>query len=174
LLIAAIFAATMSTVSAGINSLTGSALMDLGRMHESGVLGSERGKVLAARWITVFFGLITTALALAADRIGTLVEAPVRVFGLLGGPLLGVFFLAVLSKRANGNGALLGAVAGGAVALFATFVWQVSFLWVPFYASVTTYVLGAACSHLSPPPSAEQQKLVYRPGQSKRGASETT
>lgn len=161
LLIAAIFAATMSTVSAGINSLTGSALMDLGRMHQGGVAGDEGGKVRAARWITALFGLIATVLALAAGKIGTLVEAPVRVFGLLGGPLLGVFFLAVLSRRANGNGALLGALAGGIIAVVATFVWQVSFLWVPFYASVTTYVFGEALSRLFPPPSAEQQKLVY-------------
>jgi len=164
LLIAAIFAATMSTVSAGINSLTGSFLMDVTRMHESVTPGGERQQVQRAMGLTVVFGLITTVLALAAGRLGSLIEAPVKVFGLLGGPLLGVFFLAVLSRRANGNGALLGAAAGGAIATLTTFVWPVSFLWVPFYAATTTYVFGELLSLLFAPPNAEQQRLVYRPG----------
>jgi sodium-coupled monocarboxylate transporter 8/12 len=161
LLIAAIFAATMSTVSAGINSLTGSVLLDFGGVRAGDIGADEQAKVRLARLTTVFFGVFTTVLALGASQLGSLIEAPVRVFGLLGGPLLGVFFLGVLSRRANGNGALAGVVCGGIIATAAAFSWKVSFLWVPFYAAITTYVVGLIASRLYPAPTEAQQQLVF-------------
>lgn len=164
LLIAAIFAATMSTISAGINSLTGAALMDFGRLRPGASEEESRQQVRNARGMTIFFGTVATLLALGAGRLGSLIEAPVKVFGVLGGPLLGIFFLGVLSRAANGNGALLGALAGGIVAALTTFYWPVSFLWVPFYAAVTTFVVGVLASKAFPPPTPEQSRLVFRPG----------
>jgi SSS family transporter len=157
LLIAAIFAATMSTVSAGINSLTGSVMLDWG------IGGSDAGEggVRVARWMTAAFGVLTTALAMGAGALGSLIEAPVKAFGLLGGPLLGIFFLAVLTRRANGTGALVGAAVGAAVAAQVTFQTKVSFLWIPLIAGIVTYVAGLTASYWWPAPPEEQQRLSY-------------
>ena len=166
LLIAAIFGATMSVVSAGINSLAGAALMDFGGIHRTGDPSDEAAKVRRARWTTVCFGVLATLLALGAGQFRSLIEAPVQVFGLLGGPLLGIFFLGVLSKRANGSGALLGAACGVTVAAVAFFGWKVSFLWVPFYAAAITFAAGLALSSLFRAPDEAQLLLVFRPSKS--------
>ena len=49
------------------------------------------------------FGILATLLALVIGKLGTLVEATLKIMGLFGGPLLGIFFLGVLSRRANGG-----------------------------------------------------------------------
>src|SRR5262249_38293747 len=101
LLIAAIFGATMAVVSAGINALATAALMDF-RQPLRGAAASDRQQLLLARGLTVLFGLLSTSLALVIGRLGTLLEATNRIMGLFGGPLLGIFFLGVLARRANG------------------------------------------------------------------------
>jgi sodium-coupled monocarboxylate transporter 8/12 len=167
LLIAAIFGSTMSAASAGLNALTGAFLVDFVRPRiDAAGSGDEDPlrEVRRARWLTVCFGCIVMLLALQASRLGSLIEAPVKAFGVLGGPLLGVFFLGVLSRRANGNGALVGAVAGSVLAVLANYSWEWSFLWVPFFAATTTAVVGWVASHAFAAPSAGQQALVFRPG----------
>lgn len=159
LLIAAIFAATMSTVSAGINSLTAVTLVDFCQPITAKY--ADRGKVWFARCLTALFGVVTTFLGLFVGRLGTLVEAPFRIFGLLGGPLLGIFFLGVLSLRANGWGALIGALGGAAAALLALRL-NVSFLWFSLTGAVVTFALGHAASLLFAGPHAAARALTYR------------
>ena len=90
--------------------------------------------------------------------------------GLFGGPLLGIFFLGVLSRRANGNGALAGAGAGaiaGALVAFSKYFLPrpISFLWIAFASAGTTFVVGWVSSLLFPAPSPVAQELVYWRGQ---------
>lgn len=163
-LIAAIFGATMAVVSAGVNSLATAALIDF---RISGA-GSDETRLRTARRLTVVFGIIATALALFVMQwLGTLLQATNTIMGLFGGPLLGVFFLGVLSRRANGNGALIGAAAGfvaGCLAAFAKplFGVPISFMWISFVATTTTFLIGWLSSRLFPAPPAETSALVYR------------
>jgi len=171
LLMAAIFAATMSTVSAGINSLTGIVMVDFGRTrlahHDAGETTAEAAgdaaredpalaaaQVRQARLLTTGFGLLVTVLGCFAGLLGTLVEAPNRIFGLLGGPLLGVFFLGALSltRRVGGTAALVG-MAAGTLACLAAASSGVSFLWYAAIGAVTTFVLGGVASLALPRPS---------------------
>ena len=64
---------------------------------------------------------MTTTLALGIGRLGTLVEVSVKIFGVFGGPLLGIFFLGVFTRRANGHGALIGGIGGAVAGLIVAF-----------------------------------------------------
>jgi SSS family transporter len=160
LLIAAVFGATMAVVSAGVNALSTATLMDFGWGS-----GSERRQMFLARALTILFGILATALALVVGRLGTLVEATVKIMGVFGGPLLGIFFLGVLSRRANGNGALAGIAVGTVVAVLVAFAadllpWKISFVWTAFASAAVTYVVGLSVSLLFAPPQTTQG-LVY-------------
>jgi sodium-coupled monocarboxylate transporter 8/12 len=168
LLIAAVFGATMAVVSAGINALATAAVIDFSRALP-GRGGSERQRFQAARVLTIIFGLLATVIALEIGRLGTLVEATITIMGLFGGPLLGVFFLGVLSRRANGSGALFGATAGAVAGTLVAFSQTllpvpISFIWIAFAATVVTFVCGLLASLIFPAPGPEAQALVFRPG----------
>jgi len=170
LLIAGIFGATMALVSAAINSLATAALMDF-RRNSPGVSKAKDDRSLAwARRFTVLFGILGTLLALfVMEHLGTLIQAVNTVFGLFGGPLLGIFCLGVLSRRANTGGALLGALCGGMVGVLVAFsgrlfAYPVSFMWISFASASTTLLLGWLASHLFAAPDDSVQRLVYRWG----------
>lgn len=165
LLIAAVFGATMAVVSAGVNALATAALKDFGPPPGAGEW-PEPVQFRLARILTVVFGVAATLLALVIGRLGTLVEATVSIMGVFGGPLLGIFFLGALSRRANGHGALVGAVAGTAAGFAVAFSGYflprpISFLWTPFAAAGVTYLAGALVSLLFAPPPSTARQLVY-------------
>lgn len=165
LLIAAILAATMSTVSAGVNSLTTATLMDFlytGSKESQGDV-TEVSRVRVARIWTVVYGCIITVLALGVSRLGTLVEASNKITGFFGGPLLGIFFLGVLSRRANAPGTLLGAVVGFLAVLATGFFTSISFMWYAMIGCLVTWVVGEFASLLFAPPSELQRSFSLKP-----------
>jgi sodium-coupled monocarboxylate transporter 8/12 len=161
LFIAAIYAASMSTISAGINSLTSASLVDFyQRLWRKPDL-SERSQLTIARWLTLGYGSLVIVLAFLVQRLGTLLEATNKVIGLVGGPLLGLFFLGILTKRATARGALVGWAAGLAMTLWICFGTKVSFLWYAMSGSLTTVLVGGLMSLFDPPPErAKTQGLV--------------
>ena len=96
LLLAGIFAAAMSTVSSILNSLATVTVR-----HMLGPLARTAGSVRLARWATVAFGCLTTALSLRADFFGTVLIAQGKIRNFFGGSLVGVFLLGMLSRRAR-------------------------------------------------------------------------
>jgi hypothetical protein len=86
--------------------------------------------------------------------------------------LLGIFFLGVLARRANGSGALIGAVGGASAGVIVAFSdklfdWKISSLWIAFSAAAVTYGLGLLASLSFAPPGPAQQALVFQRGQIK-------
>lgn len=164
ILIAAIFAATMSTVSAGINALSTASIVDFYQRFRSQVPPPE-ALLRLSKWLTCFYGLLATATAFLMPLLGTLIEATNKVMGMLGGPLLGVFLLGMLSKRANAFGTLLGAFFGSLVLGYIVFQTKVSFLWYALIGCLVTMALGYLFSLATGKPAPEQvEGLVYRPG----------
>jgi sodium-coupled monocarboxylate transporter 8/12 len=167
LLIAAIFGATMAVVSAGINALATATLLDF-RWTNRPAASSEKQQLARARLLTVLFGILATILALfVMARLGTLLQATNTIMGLFGGPLLGIFFLGVLSKRANGSGALIGAAGGAAVGGLVAFsgplfAYHISFMWIAISATLATVLIGWLGSWFFAPPNAMTQTLVFR------------
>ena len=88
---------------------------------------------------------------------GNLVESVNTIIGLIGGPLLGLFFLGMFTKRATTRGALIGCLAGF-VTLLGLFLYQagaftptkppavVSFIWFSFIGSGITFAVGSIAS----------------------------
>src|SRR5262249_3015843 len=155
----------MAAVSAGVNALATATLMDLG-LAAGNPRHSEQRQFRLARALTVIFGALATLLALGVGLLGTVVEATILIMGLFGGPLLGIFFLGVLSSRANGNGALTGAGAGavaGALVAFSRYFLPrlISFLWTAFASAGTTFAVGWVSSLLFPAPRPSAQELVF-------------
>ena len=107
-----------------------------------------------------------TGLALFAGRLGELVNAYNLVSSHISGPLLGIFLLAVLDKRATSAGTLVGAGAGlGAVSLVSGLTdW--SFFYLGPIGLVVTYVTGHLTSLLTtPPPPDKIRGLVLGQGE---------
>jgi hypothetical protein len=101
LLIAAIYAASMSTISAGLNSLASATVVDF-KQRLSKAPGTQAQQVGNARWITVGYGILVMALAFAVSRMpGNLVESVNTVIGLIGGPLLGSVLPRHVHQRAD-------------------------------------------------------------------------
>ena len=146
LLIAAIYAASMSTISAGINSLTSSSLIDFYQRLWSQPDLSERSQLRMARRLTLVYGALVIALAFLVQNLGTLLEASNSVIGLVGGPLLGIFFLGIFTRRVTARGALLGWLAGVGVLLAVWLATNVSFIWYTLIGCGSTLIAGCLVS----------------------------
>jgi sodium-coupled monocarboxylate transporter 8/12 len=174
LLIAAIFGATMAVASAGINALATTVLVDFGGVSR-GANAGDWGGVQLARALTVFFGFLVTVLGLALGHTNqTLVSSIFIIQGLFGGPSLGIFFLGVLSRRANGPGALVGGLLGALTGTLIGFSKQlfdypIAGLWIAFGSAAVTFIAGLAFSLLFPAPGPAQQALVYTSPKRQRG-----
>ena len=156
LFIAAIYAASMSTISAGINSLTSASLVDFYQRlwHKPDL--SERNQLRLARTLTFSYGAAVILLAFLVERLGTLLEATNKVISLIGGPLVGLFLLGMLTQRATARGALIGWASGLLVTLWICFGTRVSFLWYAAIGALTTIAVGYIVSRFDRPPEARQ------------------
>lgn len=157
LLIAAILAAAMSNLSAALNSLSSTTVVDfyLKRKPEA----SDRQRIAVSRGATVFWGIVLFALAILTQRGGQRVlELGLSIASVPYGGLLGVFLLGVLTKRATQTGALIGMAVGIAVNLFLylgpRFGWMttpVAFTWYVTIGTTLTFVIGYLVSLITPP-----------------------
>ena len=114
-LIAAIFAATMSTISSNINSVATAFSIDFWKRFHSSTTDSQL--VVIARWSSVVSGMtgLLLALFMATWNIQSFLDFFNEALGLLTSGLGGLFFIAVFMKRVKGYAALAGFVAGEAV-----------------------------------------------------------
>ena len=129
LIMAAIFAAAMSTISAEINSLATVTMVDIYRRF---LRREERdGHYLASsRWLTLFWGAYAMVTALYAQNLGSLVEAVNRLGSLFYGTLLGVFILAFFFPRVKGTPAFLAMILGEAAVIAVWRSTDLAFLWL--------------------------------------------
>jgi Na+/proline symporter len=128
LVIAVIFAATMSASSGEINSLATVTVIDIYQRHFKRN-GSDRHYLWASRWFTLFWGVYAVVLAGWAKRLGSLIVAVNKVGSLFYGSLLGCFVLAFLFPRVRGTAVFCGMLAGEAAILGTAFFTDVSWLW---------------------------------------------
>jgi solute:Na+ symporter, SSS family len=145
LLIAAILAAAMSNLSAALNSLSSSSMMDFYFRFKTEMSDTQRLRL--ARFATVLWALVLFALAvLALHRVGRVVEVGLQIASIAYGALLGVFLLGVLTKRANQNGAIVGMICGLMIELYLWRWTQVAFTWWVAIGTCVTFAVGYAIS----------------------------
>ncbi|HEY8551100.1 MAG TPA: sodium:solute symporter [Vicinamibacterales bacterium] len=141
LIIAAIFAASMSTVAAELNSLSTATVIDFYRRLIRPV-AEESHYLLVAKLATAFWGAFACVVAVFAAGLGPLIDVVNRFGSFFYGSILGVFILALGTKRATGRGAFVGLIAGMlAVAWVATYT-PIAFLWHNVVGAVTVTVVG--------------------------------
>ncbi len=118
LLIAGVFAAAMSSLDSSMNSVATAFTTDFFRRFSPSV--EDRTCLSVARWSTIIIGLcgIAIALAMATWNINSLWEEFSKYIGLFGGGLGGLFILAIFTRRANWQGAMIGLIASAAIQFF--------------------------------------------------------
>lgn len=110
LMIAALFAAAMSSVDSGLNSLTTVILRDIVQPLR-GHPAADQISLRAARWVTATLGLLASATALLVYQyIGGIIKAFYTFMGLFSAPVLALFLLGMLTRRAHVGGWLLATV----------------------------------------------------------------
>jgi Na+/proline symporter len=156
LMIAAIFAAAMSSIAAELNSLATATVIDLYRRLIKPD-GSDAHFLRVSKLATLGWGLVACAVASVAVGLGSLIEVVNRFGSIFYGSLLGVFVLALAYKRATANGAFIGLLAGistGLVFAFHPATRGVSFLWHNPLGVIVVVVVGIAVSMIERPAAA--------------------
>jgi Na+/proline symporter len=159
LMIAAIFAAAMSASAGELNSLATATIIDFYRRHFV-TEGSDRHYLLVSRLATIGWGLFACVVAMYAANQGSLIEVVNRYGSFFYGSLLGVFILAILTKRATARGAFWGLIAGMVVVLsvaFSPWTSGIAFLWHNLIGAVVVVVVGMALSYTEAPDAASNK-----------------
>nr|XP_058937939.1 sodium-coupled monocarboxylate transporter 1 isoform X2 [Kogia breviceps] len=116
LFVACAYSGTLSTVSSSINALAAVTVEDLVKPRFRSL--SERSLSWISQGMSVLFGALCIGMAALASLMGALLQAALSIFGMVGGPLLGLFALGILVPFANSIGALVGLLAGFAISLW--------------------------------------------------------
>ena len=167
-LVAAVFAAAMSSLDSALNSLAAALTVDfLSRFKPN---TPESARLRFAKVVVVTAGLIGILIGIYASRTESpLIDLILAFMGYFAGGLLGLFLLGMLTRRANGNGAFTGAIVGTLVVLMVTqndfglpplYEWlgiePIPFIWSTAVGLAVTLVVGYLVSLLSPPMAPEK------------------
>jgi SSS family transporter len=128
LVIAGIMAATMSSVSSGVNSLTTASVVDFYLRYFRREAPAEHF-LKASRWLSLFWGIAATLMGLFVGRLGTVLEISAKTNSFFTGILLGIFLLGILTLRANWQGTGLGALVSLIVVVCVGTMTGTSFFW---------------------------------------------
>ena len=155
LIIAAIFAAAMSSIAAELNSLATSTVIDVYRRLIR-PQATDAHYLRVSMLATAFWGVVACGVASVAAGLGSLIEVVNRFGSFFYGSLLGVFVLALGFRRANGHGAFVGLIAG--IAIVATVALHpatksISFLWQNPIGVVVVVIVGLIVSAMTGGPT---------------------
>ncbi|HZM09107.1 MAG TPA: sodium:solute symporter [Candidatus Limnocylindrales bacterium] len=146
LLISAILAAAMSNLSAALNSLSSTTVVDFyGRWRPQ---STEEHRVRLSRFATIGWALVLFVLAMLARHGGKVLEVGLSIASVAYGSLLGVFLLGVLTKRTSERGAMVGMVFGFLLNVYLWLFTRVPFTWYVAMGSCATMIVGYMVSRL--------------------------
>ena len=150
LLMAAIFAAAMSTVSGELSALSTSTVIDFYRRWVRDD-GDQAHLLWVSKLATLFWALFASIFAIWASELGSLIEVVNRFGSFFYGSILGVFLLAIGWKRANSTGAFVGLLAGMGVVAWVTINTSIAFLWHNLIGAVVVFAVGMIVSEVTGP-----------------------
>jgi SSS family transporter len=192
LVVAAVLASGLSSIDAAINACTSIIMVDFYKRYfaknrqrvqypaagDSKVLSYETPQHLAkpvapteqeqrhdvklSRIITVMFAIVGMILAAQVQHIGNIIEIAQKIIQSFTGPLLGVYLLGMFTRRANGQGVVVGGTLGTATSLYVAFGTDIGFIWPTVFGLVTTLVVSYVVSLVAGPVSMQQQQLTWR------------
>lgn len=148
LLISAILAAAMSNLSAALNSLSSTTIVDFyGHLKPR---STDAQRVRLSRVATVLWGILLFALAVLARNGGRVLEMGLSIASVAYGSLLGVFLLGLLTRKASESGAMVGMACGFVFNLYLWLGTSVAFPWYVVMGSAVTFAVGLLASALIP------------------------
>ena len=168
LVIVALFSAAMSSLDSTINSLSATTIKDIYEQFfaEGGVIPEEK-QLFLSRIMTVFWGLVCVGFSFVVGDISrSVIESVNKIGSLANGPILALFLMGILTRRVNGQGAVIGLIAGfaGNVALW-IYAPKVSWLWWNVLGFGGSFMVGAVTSLAFPAPAAAKlEGLIYHSG----------
>ncbi|XP_035946193.1 sodium-dependent multivitamin transporter isoform X1 [Halichoerus grypus] len=110
LFVACLFSGSLSTISSAFNSLATVTMEDLIRPWFPQF--SEVQAIMLSRILAFGYGLLCLGMAYISSQMGPVLQAALSIFGMVGGPLLGLFCLGMFFPCANPPGAIVGLLAG--------------------------------------------------------------
>jgi Na+/proline symporter len=151
LVVAAIFAAAMSTLSSSLNSSAAAAVGDFYLPMTGGTRGDAH-YLRVARRLTVGWGVVQIVVALCAIRLSTrVVDEVLGIASFTNGIILGVFLLGTFAPRVNERAAFAGALVGAAVMLAIKLGTPISWQWYVLIGSLTTFGIGVLAARAAAP-----------------------
>jgi SSS family solute:Na+ symporter len=149
LMMVAIILAATDSIAAELNSLSTATVIDFYKRYAKPT-APDAHYLAVSKWATAFWGVFASLVAIWASELGSLIEVVNRFGSFFYGSILGVFFLAIGWKRANGTGAFIGLIAGmtlvGVVSRFG-----IAFLWLNVVGAIGVFVVGIVVSELTGP-----------------------
>ena len=127
LLMAAIFAAAMSTISGELSALSTSTVIDFYRRWVRSD-ADDAHFLMVSRVAMLFWAVFASVVAIWAVELGSLIEVVNRFGSFFYGSILGVFLLAIGWSRCNSTGAFVGLIAGMSVVGYVTAYTSIAFL----------------------------------------------
>jgi Na+/proline symporter len=151
LVIAAILAASLSSIDSAINACTSVVVVDLYQRFRFGPRADrartgehDAEQVRVSRITTICLGLAGTVLAMNVSRIGSLLEIANKLINAFSGPLFGIYLLAMFSRRATSGAVLTGGLVGTLVSYFVAYQTSIGFLWPSTFGLAATLAAALA------------------------------
>ncbi len=144
LVVAAILAAAMSNLSAALNSLASTSVMDFYKPWVAG--RSEAHYLKTARGATVLWGAVLLGIGYLARHWGSVLEAGLSIASVIYGSLLGVFLLGVLTRRVGENAAMSAMLAGLAAMAWVKLSTSIAWTWYVMIGTAVTFTAGCLFS----------------------------
>ncbi|MFH0878743.1 MAG: sodium/solute symporter [Lentisphaerota bacterium] len=146
LLVTAIFAAAMSSMDSGISSLSTVIVNDFVRPLSHG--RTDHQDLNLARGLVVVLGILATAVAFYVAGFQHIIKAYTSFISLFSGPVLALFLLGMLTRRAHFKGWLVGCAASMVVSFLVQYVFKIHWIYFFPFSFGTAFLVGLAASYL--------------------------
>jgi len=177
LLVSAVYAASMSSLTGGINSVITAFTNDFYNrfrfkrtsLEDASITeADQRHYVRLARYATVFLGVVETFLALYVGKMGNIFEISAKLINGFIGPLFGIFALAMFTRRAHTTPVIIGGLVGSVITGLTIFAkqlnlpaFQVGFMWPSTVGLVVTFGVGYILSWILPRPTDGRESMTF-------------
>jgi SSS family solute:Na+ symporter len=142
LLFAIIFLASWGSISAAINSLASSTLVDFHQVFKKEAL-SEKEQLKYGKLYTLIWGIFSISVAMFATKMGSLIEAVNELGSLFYGAILGIFLTAFFLKKIKGKAVFYAAILSEALVLIIYMCNLVAFLWLNVIGALLVMIIAA-------------------------------
>lgn len=175
LVLAAIFAASQSTLSSSLNSVSAAWMTDIVQRFRPG--RDDRRNLRGAQTVVLVAGTLATLAAciIATLNLASMFDAFISVIGLTGGAISGLFILGIFTRRANGRGALVGAISSIVVLLLVSSTTRIHVFLYSMIGTITCVAVGYLVSLAFPSTAIDLQGLTWhgRPRNESQAESDT-